>query len=140
MNRAAHSGRLLLLVLALLLAAHSAAHFLALARIVQSIDFGPPVELFGGLVTTSNWAVEMVLAMALAVAGTGFLVAARLLIGSEPTVGPLLMVVAGLSLMLTVVGLWATIGGVLVNVAVLTILPGTSRLIDDQRPARSMFY
>jgi hypothetical protein len=139
MKRAAW-GRLSLLVVALLLAAHSAAHFLAAARIVRSMGLGPPVELFGGLVATSNWAVEMVLAILLAAAGTGFLIAARLLVGREPAVGPLLMVVAGLSLVLTVVGLWATIGGVLVNVAVLTVLPGTARLMNAQRPAPSVFF
>lgn len=140
MNRTAHRGRLTLLVLALLLAAHSAAHFVAVARVVRSIGLGQPVELFGGLVATSNWAAEMLLAAALTAAGTGFLIAARLLVGWEPAVGPMLMVVAGLSLVLTVVGAWATTGGVLVNLAVLTVAPGVSRLVSDHRAPRSVFF
>ncbi|HEY6745807.1 MAG TPA: hypothetical protein VI357_08810 [Mycobacteriales bacterium] len=57
----------------------------------------------------------MLLAIALTASGTGFLAAAGMLVGREPAVGPLLMVVAGLSLVLTVVGLWGTTGGALVN-------------------------
>ena len=136
MNGIPHRGRLPLVVVALLLAAHSAAHFVAAARIVPSIGLDRPVELFGGLVTTSNWAVEMLLVTALTAAGTGFLIAARLLVGWEPAAGPILMLVAGLSLVLTVVGAWATIGGVLVNLAVLTVAPGLSRLVDDHRRDR----
>ena len=139
MNGAPHPRRLTLLVLALPLAAHSAAHFVAVARIVRSMGLERPLELFGGLVVTSSWAVAMLTAVALAAAGTGFLIAARLLVGREPTVGPLLMVSAGLSLILTVVGLWATVGGVLVNLAVLTVVPGMSRLV-DQQSARSVYY
>ena len=139
MNRAPHPRRLTLMVLALLLAAHSAAHFVAVARIVRSMGLERPLELFGGLVVTSSWAVAMLIAVALAAAGTGFLIAARLLVGREPTVGPLLMVSAGLSLMLTVVGLWATVGGMLVNLAVLTVAPGMSRLVNDQQSARSVY-
>ena len=140
MNRAPHRGRLTLSVLALLLAAHGAAHFVAMARIVQSIGLGRPLELFGGLVVTSSWVVAMLLAIALTVAGAGFLIAARLLVGRESAVGPILMVVAGLSLVLTVVGMWATVGGVLVNLAVLTVVPGMSRLVNDQQSARSGFF
>jgi hypothetical protein len=140
MNRAAHPRRLTLLVFALLLAAHSAAHFVAVARIVRSMGRDLPIELFGGLVVTSNWAVAMVLALALATAGTGFLIAARLLVGWEPAVGPMLAVFAGLSLVLTVVGLWATVGGVLVNLTVLAVVPGMSRLMNAQQSARSVFY
>jgi hypothetical protein len=140
MNRAQHPRRLTLLVLALLLAAHSAAHFVAVASIVRSIGLDLPFELFGGLVVTSSWTVGMLLAVALAAAGTGFLIAARLLVSWEPAVGPLLMVSAGLSLTLTVVGLWATVGGVLVNLAVLTVAPGTSRLVNDRQSARSVFF
>ena len=124
----------------LLLAAHSAAHFVAVARIVRSMGLERPLELFGGLVVTSSWAVAMLTAVALAAAGTGFLIAARLLVGREPTVGPLIMVFAGLSLMLTVVGLWATVGGMLVNLAVLIVAPGMSRLVNDQQSARSVFF
>jgi hypothetical protein len=140
MNRAAHPRRLTLLVLALLLAAHSAAHFVAVARIVRSMGRHVPIELFGGLVVTSSWTVAIVLVIALAAAGTGFLVAARLLVGWEPAVGPQLAVFAGLSLVLAVVGLWATVGGVLVNLTVLAVLPGMSRLVDAQQSARSVFY
>ncbi len=140
MNRAPRPRRLTLLVLAFLLAAHSAAHFVAVARIVRSIGLDLPLELFGGLVVTSSWAVAMLLAIALAAAGTGFLIAARLLVGWEPAVGPLLMVFACLSLVLTVVGVWATVGGVLVNLAVLTVAPGMSRLVNEQQSARSVFF
>ena len=140
MKRSPHPHRLALLVLALLLAAHSAAHFVAVARIVRSMGLDVPIELFGGLVVTSSWAVAMLLALALAAAGTGFLVAARLLVSWEPAVGPQLAVFAGLSLALTVVGLWATIAGVLVNLTVLAVLPGMSRLVKAQQPARSVFY
>ena len=140
MKRSPHPHRLALLVLALLLAAHSAAHFVAVARIVRSMGLDVPIELFGGLVVTSSWAVAMLLALALAAAGTGFLVAARLLVGWEPAVGPQLAAFAGLSLALTVVGLWATIAGVLVNLTVLAVLPGMSRLVKAQQPARSVFY
>ncbi len=140
MNRAPHPGRAALLVLALLLAAHGAAHFVAVARVVRSIGLGRPLDLFGGLVVTSNWAVAVLLAIALTVAGTGFLIAARLLVGWEPTVGPLLMVVAALSLVMTVVGLWATVGGVLVNLAVLTVVPAMSPLANDQQSPRSVFF
>ena len=139
MNGAPHPHRLTLLALTLLLAAHSAAHFVAVARIVRSMGLERPLELFGGLVVTSSWAVAMLIAVTLAAAGTGFLIAARLLVGRQPTVGPLLMVSAGLSLMLTVVGLWATVGGVLVNLAVLTVAPGMSRLV-DQQSARSVYF
>ena len=82
----------------------------------------------------------MLLAIALAAAGTGFLIAARLLVGWEPAVGPLLMVFASLSLVLTVVGVWTTVGGVLVNLAVLTVAPGMSRLVNEQQSARSVFF
>jgi hypothetical protein len=140
MNGAPHPHRLTLLILALLLVAHSAAHFVAVARIVRSMGLDVPLNLFGGLVVTSSWTVAMLLAVALATAGTGFLIAARLLVGWESTFGPLLMVSAGLSLTLTVVGLWATVGGVLVNLAVLTIAPGMSRPVSDQQPARSVFF
>lgn len=140
MYRTLHPGRLTRLVLALLLAAHGVAHFLAVARIVRSIGLDRPLALFGGLVLTRSWAVAVLLALALAAAGTGFLAASRLLVGREPAVGPLLMVVAGLSLVLTAVGLWATVGGVLVNLAVLTVVPGTSRLVNDQRSAQSVFF
>ena len=68
MNRAQHPRRLTLLVLALLLAAHSAAHFVAVASIVRSIGLDLPFELFGGLVVTSSWTVGMLLAVALAAA------------------------------------------------------------------------
>jgi hypothetical protein len=139
MNGAPHPHRLTLLAVTLLLAAHSAAHFVAVARIVRSMGLERPLELFGGLVVTSSWAVAMLIAVTLAAAGTGFLIAARLLVGRQPTVGPLLMVSAGLSLMLTVVGLWATVGGVLVNLAVLTVAPGMSRLV-DQQSARSVYF
>lgn len=140
MNRAEHPGRLTLLVLALLLAAHSAAHLVAAAHVVGTMGSGRGVQLFGGLVTTSNWAFELALATALAVAGTGFLIAARLLAGAEPAVGPVLVVVAGLSLVLTVAGTWATVGGVPVNVVVLAFAPGISRLVNDRRAPRSVFF
>lgn len=140
MNRATHPGRLTQPALALLLAAHSAAHFVAVARIVRSIGLDLPFELFGGLVITSSSAVAMLLAIALAAAGTGFLAAAGMLFGREPAVGPLLMVVAGLSLTLTVAGLWGTVGGALVNLAVMTVVPGTARLLRDQQSAQSVFF
>jgi ABC-type antimicrobial peptide transport system permease subunit len=92
------------------------------------------------VVVTSSWTVAMLLALALAAAGTGFLIAARLLVGREPTVGPQLAVFASLSLVLTVVGLWATTAGVLVNLTVLTVVPGMSRLVKAQPSARSVFY
>lgn len=140
MSGTQHPGRLTLLVLALLLAAHSAAHLVAAAHVVGSMATGERVQLFGGLVTTSNWAFELALATALAVVGAGFLVAARLLVGREPAVGSVLMVVASVSLMLTVMGTWATTGGALVNVAVLIVAPGISRLLDDYRSRRSVFF
>lgn len=139
MNRAPHPRRLALLVLALLLAAHSAAHLVAVAHIVGSIGLGRPLELFGGLVATSNWAIAMLLAATLTAAGTGFLIAARLLVGWEPAAGPLVMVFAGMSLVLTVVGLWATVGGLLVNLVVLAVAPGMIRLVSERRP-RSVFF
>ena len=40
---------------------------------------------------------------------------------------------------LTVAGLWATVGGMLVNLAVLTVAPGMSRLVSDQQSARSVY-
>lgn len=138
MNRAPHPHRLALVVLALLLAGHSAAHFVAVARVVRSISPGLPLELFGGLVVTSNWAIEMLLATALAAVGTGFLISARLLVGWEATAGPLLIACAVVSLLLTVVGLWPTVGGLLVNIAVLTVAPGVSRLVNDQHS--SVFF
>jgi len=140
MYRASHPGRRTRLVLALLLAAHSAAHFVAVARIVRSIGLDLPLALFGGLIVTRSWAVAMLVVIAFTAAGTGFLAAAGLLVGREPSVGTLLMVVAGLSLVLTVVGLWATVGGVLINLAVLAVVPGTARLVNDQRPAQSVFF
>jgi hypothetical protein len=139
MIRASHPRSLTILLLALLLAAHSAAHFVAVARIVRSMGRDVPIELFGGLVVTSSWAVAMLVVLALAAAGGGFLIAARLLVGGEPTVGPLLAVCAGLSLVLTVVGLWATVGGLLVNLTVLAVVPGMSRL-NAQQSTRSVFY
>jgi hypothetical protein len=140
MNPAARPHRLILLVLALLLAAHGAAHFVAVARMIRSMSLNVPIELFGGVVVTSSWTVAMLLALALAAAGTGFLIGARLLVGREPTVGPQLAVFASLSLVLTVVGLWATTAGVLVNLTVLTVVPGMSRLVKAQPSARSVFY
>jgi hypothetical protein len=128
------------LTLALLLAAHGVAHFVAVARIVRSIGLDLPLSLFGGLVVTPSWTVAMLLALALAAAGTGFLAASRLLFGREPAVGPLLMMSAGLSLVLTVVGLWATVGGLLVNLAVLMVVPGTARLVSDRQSAQSVFF
>lgn len=139
-NRASHASRLTQLALALLLAAHSAAHFVAVARIVRSIGLDLPIELVGGLVVTSSSAVAMLLAIALTAAGTGFLAAAGMLFGREPAVGPLLMVVAGTSLVLTVVGLWGTAGGALVNLAVLTVVPGMTRLLKDQQSEQSVFF
>lgn len=139
MHRPSQPGRLLVTrwLLALLLVAHGAAHFLAVARIVRSIGLDLPLELFGGAVVTSSWAVAMLLILALAAAGGGFFIGARMLVGREPAVGPLLMAVACLSLLLTVVGLWSTVGGVLVNLAVLTAVPDTSRLLNARR---SVFY
>jgi hypothetical protein len=140
MNLAPHPRRLTLLVLASLLAAHGAAHFVAVARIVRSMGLDAPIELFGGLVVTSSWTVAVLLALALAAAGTGFLIAARLLLGWEPAVGPQLAVFAGLSLALTVVGLWATIAGVLVKLTVLALVPAMSRLVKAQQSTWSVFY
>ena len=116
-------------ILALLLGAHGAAHFLAVARTVRSIGLDQPLELFGGLVVTSSGAVGTLLAIVLAAAGTGFLAGARMLGGQEPLAGPLLAAVAGLSLVMTVVGLWGTVGGVLVNLAVLAVVPDLPRLV-----------
>lgn len=131
-----HPGRLLAARWAFgtLLAAHGAAHFLAVARTVRSIGLGRPIELLGGLVVTSNSAVTMLLAVALAAAGTGFVAAAGMVVGRELTVGPLLVTVAVLSLAVTVVGAWGTTGGVLVNLAVLAMVSGVPDLIDARRP------
>jgi hypothetical protein len=134
------SGRFARWVLALLLAAHGVAHFVAVARIVRSIGLELPLALFGGLVVTRNWAIAVLLALTFAAAGTGFLAASRLLVGREQSAGPLLMAVASLSLLLTAVGLWATLGGIVLNLAVLTVVPGISRSINDQRSAQSVFF
>ena len=139
MSWAPRPRRPALLVLALPLAAHSAAHFVAVVRVVGSIGGGRPIRLFGGLVVTSSWAVGMLLALVLMVAGTGFLIASRLLAGGEAAVGPLLVLFACLSLMPTVAGLWATTGGVLVNLTVLTVVPGMTRPVDAQQSERSVF-
>ena len=132
---ASHPGRLLAAraAIAVLLAAHGAAHFLALARLVRSISLDLPVELFGGLVVTSSPAVGMVVALALAAAGTGFVAAGFMLGGREPRVGPLLVAVAALSLTMTVVGLWGMVGGVLVNLVVLALAPDVPRLVHPER-------
>ena len=140
---ASHPGRLMAAraTLAVVLAAHGAAHFVAVARLVRSISLDLRVELFGGLVVTSSPAAALVVALALATAGTGFVAAAGMLVGREPKLGPLL--VAVLSLLTTVLGLWGTVGGVLVNLGLLAVAPAIPTLVapsgypppGDRRPA-----
>jgi hypothetical protein len=131
MTAAVHPRRLLAvrLAFAALLSAHSAAHFVAVVATVRSLVLDLPLDLLGGLVVTSSWAVAMLLGVALAAAGTGFAAAACMVVGREPTVGPFLAAVAVLSLTTTVVASWATVGGVLVNVAVLAASPAASELV-----------
>ena len=101
---------------------------------MRSVGLDLPLELFGGSLVTSSRAVPMLVALALGAAGTGFLAAAFMVVGWEPKVGPLLMAVATLSLVTTVVGLWGTAGGALVNLAVPAAVSGAPRLVDTQEP------
>jgi hypothetical protein len=107
---------------ALVLGMHGAAHFLAVAGTVRSLGDRVPVELLGGMVVTSNAAVQMLLALATAAAGTGFVAAAFMVVGREPKAGPALLAVAVMSLATTVVGLWGTMVGVLIDLAVLAVV------------------
>ncbi len=135
MKGASQSGRTRAarLALAALLAAHGAAHFVAIAGLVRSISADRPAELFGGLVVTESAGVTLLVALALAAAGTGFVAAAGMLVGREPKVGPLLVAVAVLSLATTVLGMWGTAAGVLVNLAVLAVAPEIPRLVLPER-------
>lgn len=121
------------LSLAALLAAHGAAHFFAVVGLVRSISADRPAELFGGLVVTRSSGATLVVVLALAAAGTGFIAAAGMVVGREPKVGPLLVAVAVLSLATTVLGLWGTAAGVLVNLAVLAVAPEVPRLVLPER-------
>jgi len=139
MTAAMHPGRLVAarLALAALLAAHSGAHFVAVAAVVRSLVLDRPIDLLGGLVVSSSWVAAMVLAVALASAGTGFAAAACMVALREPTVRPFLLAVAVLSLTTTVVGSWGTLGGVLINLAVLAVSPAASELVSVPRRGTS---
>ncbi len=106
---------------------HGFAHFVGTSESLSLVTQGRAARYLGGTWLVSSPDLLRIIAIAWAVAGVALIVAGTLVWLRPATAGPNLAAALITSLALTVLGLWASVVGVIINVVLLMALAWWSR-------------
>jgi len=116
-------------VLAAFLVAHGVAHFVGTTGALDVARDGAELSLFGGAATIGGTEGLVVLAMAWAVVGLAYVGLAAPVWRGMAFSGPVLLLVTGASLALSVVGLWTSAIGVVIDLVLLALVARAPHLV-----------